>query len=395
MRHITKIYFSVILAVLLSGKLSIAQTINDYLDKIEENNTQLKAARQLEDAERIMANTGIYPAPLSIEYGYFPDNNTVEARKQTSGVTQSFKFPTVYGNQRNVADAKAQLANEKYREQRNEVLLKAQQQMIRMVLLKKKHRRLRDRLHHAENQHKGMQKKFDKGDADVMEVSKTRVHLLRVKKDIRQIETNISDVKKELQLLNGGEEIDFTADEYPVFPDISLDSIVKEKKESLPLMNAAEEQRQIAGKQVKLTKSMNLPEFKVGYGSETVGNSSFKGIVMGISVPLWSNKNKLRAAKAEHSFREIQLQQLSMEINTETNKEYEEHRSLRESMNEYRETLEELGSVELLDRSLELGQISLLDYIQELQFYYDVYDEYLELEKEYYLTLSELYRYRL
>ncbi|MFW6145466.1 MAG: TolC family protein [bacterium] len=387
------VYF--ILIALMCGKFSHSQTMDDFLEMIEKNNTNLKAARQLEESERLMAQTGIYPSPLSVEYGYFPDNHTVEDMKQTSSVSQAFQLPGVYKAQNKLADSKIELANNRYREQRNDILLRAQKSVIHLIFLKKKEERLQKRLNNAEEQYKGLKEKFESGDADVMEVNKSRVHLLTVKKDVRQNMAKIRETKEELQLLNGGEELDFVLDAYPVFPQLAMDSVVSEKKEYLPLLKSAEKEKNISERQVQLAKKQNYPEFKVGYGSETVGNASFKGVVMGVSIPLWTNKNKLKAARAEKNYQDIKLQQLSMEISTETKKEYEEYLSLKESLEEYKKTLDELQSFELLRKSFEKGQLSLIDYIRELQFYFDVYDDYLELEKEYYLTMAELYKYRL
>ncbi|MFW6095425.1 MAG: TolC family protein, partial [Bacteroidota bacterium] len=361
------VYF--ILIALMCGKFSHSQTMNDFLEMIEKNNTNLKAARQLEESERLMAQTGIYPSPLSVEYGYFPDNHTVEDMKQTSSVSQAFQLPGVYKAQNKLADSKIELANNRYREQRNDILLRAQKSVIHLIFLKKKEERLQKRLNNAEEQYKGLKEKFESGDADVMEVNKSRVHLLTVKKDVRQNMAKIRETKEELQLLNGGEELDFVLDAYPVFPQLAMDSVVSEKKEYLPLLKSAEKEKNISERQVQLAKKQNYPEFKVGYGSETVGNASFKGVVMGVSIPLWTNKNKLKAARAEKNYQDIKLQQLSMEISTETKKEYEEYLSLKESLEEYKKTLDELQSFELLRKSFEKGQLSLIDYIRELQFY--------------------------
>ena len=51
--------------------------------------------------------------------------------------------------------------------------------------------------------------------------------------------------------------------------------------------------------------------------------------------------------------------------------------------------------VELLNKALMAGQISMIDYFVELTTFYDSRQNYLNVEKEYYNTLAQLYRYKL
>ena len=47
---------------------------------------------------------------------------------------------------------------------------------------------------------------------------------------------------------------------------------------------------------VKLSKSESLPKISAGYMSESVLSESFRGVTMGISLPLWENRNRTSAA---------------------------------------------------------------------------------------------------
>jgi outer membrane protein TolC len=133
----------------------------------------------------------------------------------------------------------------------------------------------------------------------------------------------------------------------------------------------------------------------VGYGSEIVGRSSFRGMLVGASIPLWTNKNKVEAARLNNQYHELDYESRIMEVRSETRKQYNTSVSLKEDLQTWRSTLDELQSIEVLQKSLNMDQISVLDYYREVQYYYGVYDEYLALERDYYLGLAELYRYML
>ena len=50
---------------------------------------------------------------------------------------------------------------------------------------------------------------------------------------------------------------------------------------------------------------------------------------------------------------------------------------------------------ELLNKALQLGEISSLQYFMELNYYYDSYDNFLNLESDYYQVIAELNKYQL
>jgi len=384
-----------ILVVLLLSNLGYAQTIDDYLEKIEENNVQLKAAREKKEQINLEAHTGIYPKPLSVNYGYFPDNNTVVDQKQTFNVTQSFYMPGVYKKMKDVAGDRSDMAALDYEAERKNILYRAQKVMIKLIFQTKMIQRLEKRLDFAEQRRNALEKQVKAGDANALELNKAKFHLLRMRRQLSKQKRSYENLMEQLNKLNGGKDLDFENPDYPVFKHISRDSLFSEKKDELPSMEIANKMKEQSKSVVELQRSMNFPELKLGYGSETVGNSSFKGMLVGVSIPLWSNKNKVKAAKAQSQYAEMEFKNRLLNLRSETEKQYKSYLSLKENLKEYKETLENTNNIELLKKSLKLGKISVIDYYREVQYYYNIYDEYLELEREYYLALAKMYQYRL
>lgn len=384
-----------ILIALLLSNLGYAQTIDDYLEKIEENNIQLEALRQKKEQKSLEAQTGIYPKPLSVDYGYFPDNNTVVDQKQTFNVTQSFYMPGVYKKMKDVAGAQSDVASLDYEAERKRVLYEAQKVMIRLVFRNKMIQRVEKRLDFAEQRRNALEKQVEAGDANALELNKAKFHHLRMRKQLSQQKRSAEQLTEQLNKLNGGGDLDFENPGYPVFKDFSRDSLFHEKKDELPSIKKANKMQEQSESMVELQRSMNFPEIKFGYGSETVGNSSFKGMLVGVSIPLWTNKNKVKAAKAQSQYTEMEFKNKLLNLRSETEKQYKSYLSLKENLEEYEKTLKNSDNMELLKKSLKLGKISVIDYYREVQYYYSIYNEYLELERKYYLALAEMYQYRL
>jgi len=393
--NIMKINIFPFLALLIFTNALVGQNVEDYLSKIEENNLQLKAAREKQQQKQAEAHTGIYPKPLSVNYGYFPDNNTVVDKKQTFNITQSFYTPGVYKKMKSIASDQSDIAKLSYKAKRKDVLFKAKKLMIKLVYSKKMKERWQKRVGFAKKRLNAVQKELDEGNADALELNKAKFHLLRMKKGLNEQNIQHKQLTEQLTMLNGGNGLNFEGSDYPVFAQVSQDSLFSEKKAELPSIEIANQRKEQSKSMVELQRSMNLPELKLGYGSETVGNSSFRGMLVGVSIPLWSNKNKVKAARARSAYTEADYKSRILDLKSETAQQYKTYLSLKKSLKDYQSTIENSDNIKLLQRSLELGKISIIDYYREVQYYYDIYNEYLKVEREYYLALAEMYKYRL
>ncbi len=377
------------------NNLSMAQSHKEPLKEIEKNNLQLQAARKLKEQRSLKAHTDIYPMPLSVNYGYFPDNNTVVDQKQTLNITQTLHWPGAYGDMKKLAGSQTELAELFYEKQRQDILLQAQKQLIQLIFSKKRLERLEKRVQDAKQRVEATEKKVEAGDANVLELNKSKFHHLRMKRAFNKIKIEHDETMQQLTKLNGGKRLEISKMGYPVFRDLRLDSLISEKKEESPSIMIADKNKAQSKSMVELERSLNLPNLTFGYGSETVGNSSFKGMLVGFNIPLWSNKNKVKAAKANFQHAEIEVQNKLLELESRTKKQYQTYLSLKEDLKEYRSALDNIQSIRLLKKSVDLGKISLIEYFREIQYYYKIYDEYLQLEREYYLVLARLYKYQL
>jgi hypothetical protein len=127
--------------------------------------------------------------------------------------------------------------------------------------------------------------------------------------------------------------------------------------------------------------------------SEKVIGQQYQGIVVGITVPLWEDKNTVKYAKAKA------IAARSVEADTKARYYNELKRlhlkaiNLQKSLDDYKKNLSIIDSSDLLKKSFITGEISLSDYYYELSVYYESADRLLELERDLNLTLVELNRF--
>ena len=74
---------------------------------------------------------------------------------------------------------------------------------------------------------------------------------------------------------------------------------------------------------------------------------------------------------------------------------YGRYESLKNILDDYQKVTNGIQSVQLLDKALAAGQISVLEYFVELNYYNSSYNSFLEIEKEYYEVVATLLKYQL
>ena len=153
---------------------------------------------------------------------------------------------------------------------------------------------------------------------------------------------------------------------------------------------------EITKREVKLNRSLSLPKFDVGYKrSASSGNVASNGFVVGVSIPLFENKNTVKKAKAQAEFATASLEDNRLNLRTSLQQLYHQAEALQISREDYAKVLEQQRNVELLNKALNAGQLSVIDYFVELTTFYDSQQSYLDVEKEYHNILAQLYQYKL
>ncbi|NLB91926.1 MAG: TolC family protein, partial [Bacteroidales bacterium] len=147
---------------------------------------------------------------------------------------------------------------------------------------------------------------------------------------------------------------------------------------------------EIGKEQVKLSRALSLPKFATGYMSEKVVGEHFQGVMFGVSIPLWENKNKQKYAEAQVEASLLVLEDSKVQFYNRLRSLYLKASVMQQNIAQYRREIEASRNDLLLQKALDSGEISLLSYLLEIGYYYDALVKALENEREYQLVLAEL-----
>ena len=384
-------YIILIAVLAVAGPAAAQQTIDAVLQQIERNNTTLEALRKQTEADKLQNKTGITLPDPEVSFDYLWGDPSSIGNRKDFGVTQSFDIATIAGSRRRVADAQNGLLDVEYRAGRMAVLLEAKQTCIQLIYYNALKAELEQRLAHAQAVADFYDRQLADGNASRLEVNKARLNLSAAQGELRRNEVERTNLLAELQRLNGGEPIVFEQAAYaqPVLPQ-DFEAWYDEAAAANPVLAYARQNVELKRREMKLGKLTGLPQISAGYMSELVPESNFRGITLGLSVPLWSNRNRVKQAKAAVVAAELQQKDATVQFYERLRNQYGRTLGLQRTAGEYRKALAELDNTQLLRKALDAGEISLLDYIVELGLYYTTVDEALAAERDYELALTEL-----
>ena len=387
-----KTYKLYILGWMLLGTLTTrAQNSIDQVLKRIETNTKMP------DAQKLEAQTGKFLANPSVEWEQMWGNRNNPGSEYTLTVKQSLDFPTTYSNKNKLANLKANMIGFQSAAYRQQLLLNAKQTCIEIIYLRKQKSLLDERLANAETMFALYKKRFESGDANQLELNKIQLELLNAQNQSRLNKAALTAAEEQLRNLNGGNPITFDATDYPAGEElINFDQLQAAFMEADPNLKSLTVDQEIANREVKLSRSLTLPKFDVGYKRNAASDHvASNGFMVGVSIPLFENKNTVKKAKAQAEFATASLEDNRLNLKTNLQQLYQQAEALQISRADYAKVLEQQRNIELLNKALNAGQLSVIDYFTELSTIYDSHQSYLDVEKEYHSILAQLYQYKL
>lgn len=394
-----KTYKLYILGLMLLGTLTTRaqSSIDQVLRNIETNNKSLQANTKMTDAQKLEAQTGKFLANPSVEWEQMWGNRNNPGSEYTLTVKQSLDFPTTYSNKNKLANLKANTIGFQSAAYRQQLLLNAKQTCIEIIYLRKQKSLLDERLANAETMFALYKKRFESGDANQLELNKIQLELLNAQNQSRLNKAALTAAEEQLRNLNGGNPITLDATDYPAGEElINFEQLQAAFMDADPNLKSLTGDQEIANREVKLSRSLTLPKFDVGYKRNAASDHvASNGFMVGVSIPLFENKNTVKKAKAQAEFATASLEDNRLNLKTNLQQLYQQAEALQISRADYAKVLEQQGNIELLNKALNAGQLSVIDYFTELSTIYDSHQSYLDVEKEYHSILAQLYQYKL
>ncbi len=377
---------------------SFAQEIamDDILKEISHNNRQLKTYQALIVGKDLENRTENDLPDLQASAFYLPFGEHATEDYLEYQISQQFEFPTVYLARSKKIDKQQELLELEYDVMRQEILLQAKKQLLELQNLQQRKQLEQKRVEQAQQVYKQIQRLFNAEQIGILELNKAKVAWLQQQYELDQLEIQKKNTVMELQKLNGGNPVQ--VDQIRFFEDsevAGMQALWEEKRSADAEVQMLKTRESLAEQQVKLEKNKVLPGLTIGYNYQGVNTNNYSGFLGGLSIPLWSSKNKVKAAEANLEYTLANSGAETAELHTRFLENYRQFQLVKKIYEEYQETLKSLKSEELLFKAYELGEFSFLDYYREVEFYRQAYNNMLEMQKKLFQLKAELLKHQL
>lgn len=377
---------STILSAPLYGQTN--NQMKDLLHSVEENNMALKALREGVKAEKLGNRTGIYLINPDVEYNYV--RGVAEGRQDVS-VKQRFDFSVLSGLKGKVASEQNKLVDMQYQTDRINILLEAKLYCMDLIYYNRMREELLVRLEHAKSIAMAQEQRLNRGEGSILEYNNVQLNLSTVQGELERVETERTAVVSQLRRLNGGfipkvEDLSFERVDLPS----DFDAWYVDAAEKNPALIYVKQEIELGKKQISLSRSLSLPSVSAGYMYEKAGKLQSQGVSLGVSVPLWENKNRIKQSKAALRAAEMRKDNVYQQFYNQLEVLYERTAGLQKTSEIYRRSLLSANNTTLLKKALEAGEISILDYIIEIGLYYNTVNQALSAERDYQKSFAEL-----
>ena len=390
------IVFAICGCLFFVTSFSQTKNVEELLNEIEQNNTELKGYQSFIESQQLEnKSTNNLPDPqLSGYYMPFGDNMTGEYTEYE--ISQSFEFPTVYSSRNKWNESKSQQLATAYSTKRQEVLLQAKSILLELFFLQKQKMIETERKTQSKQVFNQIEALFAKEQVGILDLNKAKIAWIQEQFVVKQIESDIQIQISKLKTLNGGNPIDGISSPIVLPIDIgTIENIWQDKLTKDPRLQELKANETTSLQKIKLEKNKVLPNLALGYNYQGVRGSNYSGFYGGISIPLWSSKNKVKAAEANYEYQQSNTQVMTTSLYAQFQETYNRYKLMLEKYNEYQNTMGNLDSEQLLFKAYQLGEYSFMDYYLELQFYRTASDKMLQMEKELQLLQTQLLKHQL
>ncbi len=391
-------------------EVKVYQNLDAVIEMALKNNPNIKVSKLQTAQERALKGVSwdMPKTEFGLEYGQ--TNSAVDNDTHFS-VSQTFAFPTRYGNQNKLSKAKIEASALNEEVVKNELIAQVKSTYYELWHLKSKQKVLQQQDSIYERFQYAANLRFKTGESNALEQATANAELADIQIDLKNNESVIKAYQLQLQnLINSESLVDINVGSLEIktsmISEIAFDTSTVSKN---PLVSFYKAKVNVAEKERSVESAKMLPDITLGYfnqsfmgtgetadGTPTVYDSGdrFTGVQLGLSIPIFfkSHAAKIKAAKIHKMENETQLEAVANYTQTQLQTMLETLKKDQQNLEFYR--LNALPQAELLlknsQRGFQEGEIEYIEYVQGLNRALTIQTKYLAFVNQYNQTLIKI-----
>lgn len=381
----------VIAAMAASVTLCAQDGVERVLLAIEQNNTTLDALRKRTEAEKAGNRTQTALPDPEVEFGYLWGGPGGIGHRKDVTASQQIDLATIGGARHRIVAGKDALADSRLKAERTAILLEAKKLCVDAIYYNALLRQLDRRKRSAQALADRQRRRTDLGDDSRMAYHNVLLDLASVEAEESRCVTERQVVMDGLARLNGGMAVELADTLYPAMAlPADFDSWLAAAERQSAALDILKRQVEVGRHQLAVSRAEGLPKLSVGFSGEYASDERYQGVTIGMSIPLWSNKSRVRQARAEVAAAEAEHADARLQLYSELRALFRRQAGLRRVADIYRHALDSTSNVALLHKALAAGSISVVDYILGARVHDEAVARWLEAERQWQRACAQL-----
>ncbi len=292
------------------GKKQVSINLHDAILMALDSNLAVRSAVYSVDMQKALKGASLDIPKISVEgqYGQFNSNS----KDNSLTLSQSFAFPSVYINQRKLANAAIKDSEWQLMTSQIEIATQVKQIYWQLAYLSSKYKLwlYQDSLYSGFQRAAELRAKA--GETNRLEMITARSQSLEIKNQLQQLKADIGILNRQMKTILNTESQVIPVDSvlHRIYFSVESGNLGFQAN---PYLGQIKHQTEVVRLEKKLEQSRALPDFSIGYFSQTMRGTQeinglprifgdgdrFTGIQAGMAIPLWLSpySAKIKAAK--------------------------------------------------------------------------------------------------
>lgn len=388
---LNKTIIAIVAAVLGLSASAQADSPADIVRQVIDNSPRLQSLRLSHQAEtEALSRAGHFDRQPEAEFEHLwgPHGN-----RWGAGVSQSFALPSVYRDRSRAAKAQITAFQYLYDSEVQELRREAQQLIAQGVYARRKRDLLNTLLDNIRQVDSLVKDGYSHGQLTVLDVKKLDYQYYSYETRRQEVIRELQTADGAIDALSGDRGVNCDFSDYPMMPLLSLDDYLDYATGNNPQVKALAQNAEASRYAAQSARSERLPEFSLGYRHAFEDNTHFNGLTVGLTLPVFTTSAQTKAAT---------LQALSLDTQSlgAAAQAQAQARALYNSASDAMKHLQGIQRVSLDNEYPDLllmayrgGQINVITYLQELNYYLEARMDCLAAEYAAVQTLIDLNRF--
>ena len=389
-----KIRHIVILSLIIASSLPVNAQSDDFqsiISTILANNPDMLSRQELVMAQKAefaddnaLENTEIEVSPLWGKAG----------RKLEMSVSQAFDWPGAYAMRSKAADAAVTVAELMAQSAAIDLRTDARLKLAELVYVRQQialQEQLQDNIRRMSL---AIDSGYRSGIMTLLDKKKIDMEAYKLSATIAELYTRREALSAQIQSLCPSQTLDLAdISDYPPQPLLTADEYVSIASANDPLMSAFFYTARSEELNARAASRSRMPGFSLGYRFVRELGDNFQGFAVSMSLPFFKGRHAKTAALARGNSARLSSQMLAAQRSAEISSSLASISTWQRQIQSYNTVFGDGAYLRLMKMAYDGGEINLLDYLNEVNYYSEASTAYLAALYAYNSTLSTLNRF--